>query len=112
MEKPDNLRQPEVRDYVIYFDEYRNQLNALITAVHGEISYLEANEYHEGGWWIPCINLVYVVSDDKKTDGYGRQTDHATSCVHASQQPERAGYYWCFPDEVGKFKPLPLNSKR
>lgn len=101
MEKP---REPEVGDAVIYFDTLRRERKALLTAVHGEVSQSQV-VYGEPlmQWNTPCVNLVFVVPEEDKTDSWGRQTDHASSCVHASSQ--RVGYYWCWPEEVETCRP-------
>ena len=102
MEKP---RQPEVRDAVIYFDEYRRECPALLEAVHGEVSGGPVPGHEQQEWYVPCVNLMFISPDPDKTDGYGRQKDHRSSCVHASSQNPRVGSYWCFPEEVDKYRP-------
>lgn len=97
MEKP---RQPEVGDAVVYFDEYRRECNALLEAVHGEVSGTD-----ETNWWTPCVNLIYISPETDKTDGYGRQKDHMSSCTHVSQQHPPVGNYWCFPEELLTSRP-------
>jgi hypothetical protein len=47
----------------------------------------------------PGCNLVYVSSDDTKTDPYGRQIERFTSVVHKTKQAAH-GNYWCWPDEI------------
>lgn len=42
---------------------------------------------------VPSINVVFVVSDEAKTDSYGRQIDRATSVPHRQLQSAH-GYYW------------------
>lgn len=96
-------REPQVGDHVIYFDPLRRELNAILTAVHGEVSGGPVEGYPEQGWHTPCVNLVFVTPETDKTDSWGRQTDHASSCVHASDQ--RVGYYWCWPEEVETCRP-------
>ena len=103
MEKP---RQPKVRDAVIFFNEYSVECPALLEAVHGEVG---GNE--EAGWWTPCVNLVFITPDESKTDDYGRQKEHRSSCSHVSNQKERAGHYWCFPEEVEVSRPLPRKTQ-
>ena len=97
MDKP---KEPEVGDAVIFFDDYRRQVNAILTAIHGEVSGGPVEGHPDQKWYIPCVNLVYVVPDKDKQDMWGRQKDHASSCEHASQQYQRVGMYWCFPEEV------------
>lgn len=100
MEKP---REPRVGDAIVYFDSLRRELSAIITAVHGEVSGGPTEGHPKQGWNTPCINLVFVTPEESKTDSWGRQTDHASSCVHASDQ--RVGYYWCWPEEVEANRP-------
>lgn len=60
---------------------------ALVTCVHGTY----------GGAYIPCINVVYVSTDDAKRDPYGQQVERMTSLQHYSQGPNemtRPGRYW------------------
>ena len=102
MDKP---RQPEVGDAVIYFDEYRRQANGLLTAVHGEVSGGPVDGQEGQSWWTPCANLVFVVPDKDKTDCWGRQKDHASSCSHVSDQHPAVGNYWCFPEELETSRP-------
>ena len=102
MEQP---RNPEVGDAIVYFDEYRKQVNGILTAVHGEVSGGPVEGHKEQAWHTPCVNLVYVVPDADKTDGWGRQKDHASSCSHVSQQHPPVGNYWCFPEEVETSRP-------
>jgi len=96
-----------VEAHVIYFDEYRRRRNALVTAVHGDVSF--TGRLGEGGktvevLYIPCVNLVIVVPETDRTDQYGRQTDHPSSVMHASDG--RVGRYFCFPDEEADNLPL------
>ena len=96
MEKP---RQPEVGDAVVFFDSLRRERNGILTAVHGESSVHGEEQY------TPCVNLVYVTPDEDKTDCWGRQKDHASSCSYVEQQRPRVGMYWCWPGEVETNRP-------
>lgn len=40
-----------------------------------------------------CINVAYASKNPKKTDQYGQQLEHVSSCSHASAQPA-PGRYW------------------
>lgn len=51
-------------------------------------------------WGPECINLLYVVEDEKQTDTYGRKTAHMTSLMHSSVQ-QAHGNYWFVPDAQG-----------
>ncbi len=92
---------------VIYFDEYRRRCNALVTAIHGDVGM--NGRLGEGGktvevLYIPCVNVVIVVPAKDQTDQYGRQIDHPSSVMHASDG--RVGRYFCFPDEEQDCLPL------
>lgn len=76
----------ETGDVVIYVDPTGKPHNALITA-----------------WWgKDCCNLVYVDSDYKKKDDYGRQTKHETSVSRKREGHPHGNYFM----EVGE-EPLP-----
>jgi hypothetical protein len=78
-------RKPVIGQPVVYVDPVRVQHSAIVTAV----------------WGAKCINLVFVSSDENKTDTYGRQIDRQTSCNHMSAH-EAPGNYWRHVDEQGK----------
>lgn len=84
---------PEVGDVVVFHDEYGRPANALITCVHGSFESAVQNKD------ISCVNLVMVHLDPKRTDQYGRQTDHRSSCVHKTRQGA-SGNYWRWPTET------------
>ena len=87
-----------IGDHVIHIDSRRRRHNALVTAVHGEISEYEKDGRKELS--IPCVNLTYVSSDAQKVDDYGQQLERdATSCVHRSDNSAEANC-WIFPDEA------------
>ncbi len=91
-------RQLNIGDHVIFIDSRRKRFNALLTAVHGEISEYEKNG--EKALQIPCVNLTYVSGDSRKVDEYGQQLEReATSCVHRSDNSAEANC-WMFPDEA------------
>jgi hypothetical protein len=99
-------RQLQVGDAVIFYDEYSRPHNALITAVWGE-RYLiscetESDLKFMGGIQEkiqePSCNLLFVSSDEKKDDCYGRQIERRTSCVHAVSQMA-PGFSWSWPEE-------------
>jgi hypothetical protein len=85
-------REVNVGDAVVYTDENRVDHNALITCVHGDSYKADGRDVH------PCVNLVFVVSDEARFDNYGRQTDHASSVTHADGQTG-GGYCWRFTDQ-------------
>lgn len=61
-------------DIVIFADPLGKEHNALVTTVFGT------------GMEFPSVNLVYVSTDETKTDQYGRQIERNTSVVHESNQ--------------------------
>ena len=71
---------------VIYTDTHREDHLALVTAVHGVADKM------------PAINVVYISSDETKTDPYGRQLERASSATHVSNNSSHA-YCWRFVDE-------------
>lgn len=68
---------------VRYIDEYRQPHQALITKVW--------NQDENGA--PTYVNLIYVSSDESKTDPYGRQTERATS-VPVKDDNNGAGRYF------------------
>lgn len=77
-----NERLAKVGERVIWHESDGRPLEALVTAV----------------WSATCINVVIVSGDENKTDGYGRQIERRTSCVHKLTQKVH-GFYWRFPEE-------------
>ena len=77
---------PEVGDVVIYFDHSGMPHNAVITAVWGPEVYPAPED-------APSLNLVYVSTDESKSDPFGRQIERDTSVPHRSQQKAH-GNYW------------------
>lgn len=75
------MKELKTGDHVIYHDTFGNEHNALVTSGWGDGSYN------------PCINLLYVASDENKIDGYGRQIERESSVSHGSQT-EAFGRYW------------------
>lgn len=66
--------EDKVGDVVIYIDEHRNIHLGIINAV-----------------WSPgYVNLIHASGDEKKTDVYGRQVEHATS-IPLYRGPQYAG---------------------
>ena len=85
---------PKIGGLVIFHDSTGRAHNALATAVFGE-TVVDASGYsHE-----PCMNIVFVSSDTKREDSYGRQIEREpTSIVHASDNSAH-GNYWRRLDE-------------
>lgn len=76
---------------VVFIDPSGVHHDALITTNHSNMASwddeLPLVGYPKGpgdaGFnWPPCINVVYVVDDDKRVDQYGNQTVHMSSVVH------------------------------
>ena len=61
-------REVKVGDAVRFFDSYKKEHAALVTAVHSQT----------------CINVVFVSEDVTKSDTYGRQIERQTSVSHIS----------------------------
>lgn len=75
-----------VGDPVKVVDEQYGEHIGLVTCVHGRF-----------GDFVPCINVVYVTSDETKRDPYGAQVERMSSLQHLSQGPRhmpRPGRYW------------------
>jgi hypothetical protein len=70
----------KVGDVVIYHDPVGTPHNALLTSAW------EGTEN-------PTVNLVYVSSDEKEQDPYGRQTKRESSVSHKSNTNVH-GRYW------------------
>ncbi len=88
---------PEVGDPVIYCDSRGNDRPALLTAIWGGAKDAEVNKV------LPCVNVVFVCSDEAMKDDYGRQIARMSSVVHAKGQTAH-GNYWRLPGEE-KSKP-------
>jgi hypothetical protein len=84
---------PKIGDTVIFHDSKGRAHHALVIAVFGETT------LYDGVYDEPCMNLVYVSSDPKRQDSYGRQIERdPSSVVHASHNHAH-GNYWRRPDE-------------
>lgn len=87
----------------MFYDEHRQQRPALITTWHGlkDGESIEDFRTKYGPETMPCVNLVFVVGDESKTDPYGRQIERKTSVMHGDRQsPKRLGMFFLFPGEV------------
>ena len=89
-------RKYEVGCHVIYVDEYGKKHDALVTNWFYGQQTVEQYVSEKGE---PGCNVLFLSSDEKKDDSYGRQSQHETSQVHKSFQPAH-GSYWMWPDEV------------
>ena len=90
-------RTLKVGDHVIFHDAYRVAHHALVTRVFSNGMPLSAFVQAYGS--MPCVNVLWTSDDPAKTDPYGQQVERATSVVHGSAQPVRAGMYFLFPGE-------------
>lgn len=91
-------------DPVIYFDEQRQPHHALVTIWHGCKDGETVGDF-QGRYGVPDavpgVNLVFVVSQEGKTDPYGRQIERKSSCTHGSRQsPPNLGNHFLFADEA------------
>jgi hypothetical protein len=80
---------------VVFVDEDRIAHCALVTINWGSPGWDDEKPLVPGENWPTCLNLVYVLKDDTRTDQYGNQTRHVTSVVHESVQTA-GGYMWKF----------------
>ncbi len=98
----------KVGQSILYVDEKRQWHDALTTAVWGEP--------YEGpdGRYVPCVNVLYVDDDERKTDQYGRQIERRTSVPHHSSQTA-PGFCWLVDEErdeaVARFAELEAGLK-
>lgn len=81
--------RPKVGDHVIYYDSTGKAHKALITGAWDTDSMIE----------YPYVNLVYVSSDETKTDSYGRQIERFTSTSHGRANGACYGNYWLWANE-------------
>lgn len=71
---------PAVGSTVEYVDPVGKSIDALITAVWGELG-------------VNPINVVFVVDDEAKHDPYGRQIERATSVQAAGPTTAHGRFY-------------------
>jgi hypothetical protein len=76
------FKEPQVGDVVIWTDSLGKDHNALV----------------QTRWTGSTINVCFLSSDESRTDSYGRQIEHATSCIHVSKA-DVYGFYWRWPGE-------------
>ena len=100
-------RQLEVGDPIIFIDNVRRSIPALVQAVHGDLQYREGELIG-----VPCINLVLVSRDTNRIDSYGRQIEHVTSVCHVSSQSPSVGFCWHWPDEAVVIDEANVQTKR
>ncbi len=76
-------------DVVFVMDENYQEHYGLVTCVHGQLT--------PESTYVPCINVVYVSSDQNKRDPYGQQTERMSSLQHFGSGPSgmpRPGRFW------------------
>ena len=84
------MKKPTLGQKVVYCDPKGRDHDALVTAV----------------WSETCINVVFVSSDESKSDTYGRQIERETSVTHATVQGQAHGRYWRLDDEpANEYRP-------
>lgn len=92
-------KELKVRDAVEFVDTLGQSHKALITAVHGQYGHSCGTIKGADGKPVdagqPSVNLLWVVDDDTKTDGHGRQIERASSVVHRGSQGAH-GNFWEF----------------
>lgn len=84
---------PSVGDTVKVVTEDRQEVNALVVAVHGE-GFTPEGTMGSG----PSINVVYVSTDPHKRDPYGNQLERYSSLSHLNSliqyKMPNPGRYW------------------
>jgi len=97
MENTSKETEYKVGSAIKFVDEFGKPHDALVSIWWGK----RVEGIHNGEPFVtePCCNLLYVVSDEKKEDCYGRQMDRSTSVVHKSSQ-QAHGNYWCHASEL------------
>ena len=101
-------KQLEIGESVIFYDEYAKPHEALVTNIWGERELvvmendkeIQQNLGKKRRTNEPGCNLLFVSSDEKKEDDYGRQIERQSSCIHVSGQAA-PGYAWSWPSERG-----------
>lgn len=95
-------KQAQVGMTVVFMNEVREEQDALVTAVHGTIAYDDSGKMLHA----PCLNLVFVSTDQSKRDAYGVQIERKSSVVHRSSHAYHesvngspVGMTWRFVDE-------------
>lgn len=78
-EASQNATKADVGRACTYVDPVGKRISALITAV----------------WGSDCVNIVYVVDDEKQDDSYGRKIARHTSLMSKDRQ-QAHGQYWFF----------------
>lgn len=83
---------PKVGDAVKVVTEVRDEVDALVVAVHG-VGYLPETE---GMGYGPSINVAFVSTDPHKRDPYGTQLERYSSLNHLNQckTMTNPGRYW------------------
>jgi hypothetical protein len=92
------MKKVQIGSPVKVVDEFGVEHDGLVTQPWGS-GPDGAQEYDDsdGKQVTLAINVVFVSGDQTKTDTYGRQTEHLSSCVHRSIKGECPGRYWYQP---------------
>ena len=107
-------KQPKVGEFVIFFDQFGMEHNALLTAVWGDKTISSWKE--EGSDVLstrvdnPCVNLLIVSPDEKRDDSYGRQIERMTSVVHSCGQSAWGNFY-CELDQIEEAREKCMKAK-
>ncbi len=102
---------------VIFFDSHRRPHDAIVTNwFHGgpdgqTVAEMEQAARERGVTspiYTPCCNIVWVSSDESKSDPYGRQLERATSVSYGRTQGPKPflGMCWAWPDEADEAEAL------
>lgn len=105
-------RRPRVGDAVIYHDNKGTAHNALVVIAWDHMHYPMGDDTDvtkekpvpkyalDDLTDLPCLNLCYVLGDDRRKDDYGRQTEKPTSVPHGEEGCHVHGYYWRYSWET------------
>lgn len=95
-------RQVVLGQSIRFMNEHRQLQDALVTAVHGNIHYVEGEPKY-----FPCVNIVICSADPSKQDAYGLQIERHSSVQHRSSNAYHEettgnpiGMTWQFNDET------------
>jgi hypothetical protein len=82
---------PKVGDAVKVVTEDRQEVNALVVAVHGE-----GYKPSDGMGYGPSVNVAFVSTDPHKHDPYGTQLERYSSLSHLNscKTMPNPGRYW------------------
>ena len=76
-------RELKIGMAVTYYDTRRVPHDALLTNVWGEAAWDDEGNLVNA----PCVNLLWVSTDENRTDPNGRQIERQSSVVHTTSMP-------------------------